>query len=72
MNERYFDDLKPGEQFQSGAYNVTEDEIINFARAFDPPRSPAKYLRRFVPGIRTTPLPCAKTQTSASCDASNH
>jgi acyl dehydratase len=36
MSERYFDDLRPGERFQSGQYIVTEAEIINFAREFDP------------------------------------
>ena len=36
MSERYFDDLKPGERFQSGKYVVAEVEIINFAREFDP------------------------------------
>ena len=36
MNERYLDDLKVGERLQSGQYIVTEEEIINFAREFDP------------------------------------
>jgi len=36
MSERYFDDLRPGERLQSGHYIVTEEEIINFAREFDP------------------------------------
>ena len=36
MSERYFDDLRSGERFQSGEYIVTEEEIINFAREFDP------------------------------------
>ena len=36
MTQRYFDDLRCGERFQSGEYIVTEDEIINFAREFDP------------------------------------
>jgi acyl dehydratase len=36
MSERYFDDLRSGERFQSGQYIVTEEEIINFAREFDP------------------------------------
>src|SRR5438552_3514862 len=36
MSERYFDDLTSGERFQSGQYIVTEAEIINFAREFDP------------------------------------
>jgi acyl dehydratase len=36
MSERYFDDLRCGERFQSSKYIVTEEEIINFAREFDP------------------------------------
>ena len=36
MSERYFDDLRFGERLQSGQYIVTEEEIINFAREFDP------------------------------------
>jgi len=36
MSERYFDDFRSGERFQSGQYIVTEKEIINFAREFDP------------------------------------
>ena len=36
MSERYFDDLRSGERLQSGQYIVTEKEIINFAREFDP------------------------------------
>jgi acyl dehydratase len=36
MSERYFDDLRSGERLQSGQYIVTEEEIINFAREFDP------------------------------------
>lgn len=36
MSERYFDNLRPGERLQSGQYIVTEEEIINFAREFDP------------------------------------
>lgn len=36
MTERYFDDLRCGERFQSAKYIVTEEEIINFAREFDP------------------------------------
>jgi acyl dehydratase len=36
MNERYLDDLKVGERFQSEEYIVTKDKIINFAREFDP------------------------------------
>jgi acyl dehydratase len=36
MIERYFDDLRCGERLQSAEYIVTEEEIINFAREFDP------------------------------------
>jgi acyl dehydratase len=36
MSERYFEDLRSGERFQSGQYIVTEEEIINFAQEFDP------------------------------------
>jgi len=36
MAERYFDDLRRGERFQSAEYIVTEEEIINFAHEFDP------------------------------------
>jgi acyl dehydratase len=36
MIERYFDDLRCGERFQSAEYIVTEEQIINFAREFDP------------------------------------
>jgi acyl dehydratase len=36
MSERYFDDLRSGERFQSAQYIVTQEEIINFAREFDP------------------------------------
>src|SRR5437764_13776051 len=36
MSERYFDDLTQGDRFKSATYIVTEEEIINFAREFDP------------------------------------
>ena len=36
MKQRYFDDLKKGDRFQSGPYEVTEKQIIEFAREFDP------------------------------------
>src|SRR5689334_2361586 len=36
MHERYFDDLKVGERFKSEGYNVSEKQIIEFAREFDP------------------------------------
>ena len=34
--ERYFEDLKPGDRFKSETYKVTEEQIISFAREFDP------------------------------------
>ena len=36
MSERYFEDLKPGDRFKSGTYEVSEEQIISFAREFDP------------------------------------
>lgn len=36
MSERYFEDLKPDDRFKSGAYKVSEEQIISFAREFDP------------------------------------
>ena len=36
MSERYFDDFKRGDRFQSQPLEVTEKQIIEFARAFDP------------------------------------
>ena len=36
MSERYFDDLTPGDRFKSATYEVTEEQIISFAREFDP------------------------------------
>src|SRR2546430_2933566 len=36
MNQRYFEDLKPGERFKSATYKVSEEQIISFAREFDP------------------------------------
>ena len=35
-SERYLEDLKAGDRFQSGAFPVTEAAIIEFARDFDP------------------------------------
>jgi len=32
----YFEDFKPGQIFEAGPYEVTKDEIFEFARAFDP------------------------------------
>jgi acyl dehydratase len=36
MSNRYFDDLKVGERFNSEPLEVTEKQIIDFAREFDP------------------------------------
>ena len=36
MKQRYFEDLKAGDRFQVGAVKVTEEQIIEFARKFDP------------------------------------
>jgi acyl dehydratase len=36
MTERYLEDLKVGDRFQSGPYEVTEKAINDFAREFDP------------------------------------
>src|SRR3989449_945428 len=36
MSQRYFEDLKAGDRFKSGAYKVTEEQIVSFAREFDP------------------------------------
>ena len=36
MNERYFDDFNAGDRFRSEPYEVTEKQIIEFAREFDP------------------------------------
>ena len=36
VSERYFEDLKIGDRFQSDSYQVTENGIVNFAREFDP------------------------------------
>lgn len=35
-SERYLEDLKAGDRFQSGTFTVTETGIIEFARDFDP------------------------------------
>jgi acyl dehydratase len=34
--QRYFEDLKVGDRFKSQAYKVTEEQIVAFAREFDP------------------------------------
>ena len=36
MKKRYFDDMKVGDRFKSEPLNVTEREVIEFARKFDP------------------------------------
>ena len=36
MEERYLEDLKAGDKFRSGTYEVTELNIVEFAREFDP------------------------------------
>jgi acyl dehydratase len=36
MHERYFEDLKTGDRFKSGTYKVSEEQIVSFAREFDP------------------------------------
>jgi acyl dehydratase len=36
MSDRYFDDLKVGDRFKSELLDVTEKQIIEFARDFDP------------------------------------
>jgi acyl dehydratase len=36
VSERYVDDLKTGDRFQSEPLEVTEKQIIKFAREFDP------------------------------------
>jgi acyl dehydratase len=36
MKQRYFEDLKAGDRFKSAIYQVSEEQIISFAREFDP------------------------------------
>src|SRR5213594_76231 len=36
MGERYFEDLKAGDRFKSETYAVSEEQLISFAREFDP------------------------------------
>lgn len=36
FKERYFEDYRPGEVVEFGDYLVTEEEIIDFARRYDP------------------------------------
>jgi acyl dehydratase len=34
--ELYFEDFEPGRVYELGSHTVTEDEIVDFARAWDP------------------------------------
>ncbi len=36
MKERYLEDLKVGDRFKSRTYKVGEEQIVSFAREFDP------------------------------------
>ena len=36
MNERFLEDLKVGDRFKSQSYKVSEEQIVSFAREFDP------------------------------------
>lgn len=36
MKERFFEDLKAGDRFKSQTYKVSEEQILSFAREFDP------------------------------------
>jgi acyl dehydratase len=36
MSQRYFEDLKAGDRFKSVTYQVSEEQLISFAREFDP------------------------------------
>ncbi|MEY3663832.1 MAG: hypothetical protein RLZZ153_14 [Pseudomonadota bacterium] len=36
LKERHFEDYQPGEVLEFGNYTVTQDEIIEFARRYDP------------------------------------
>jgi acyl dehydratase len=36
MKQRYFEDLKAGDRFRSATYKVSQEQIISFAREFDP------------------------------------
>jgi acyl dehydratase len=36
MPDRYFEDFEPGQVLELGSHMVSEDEIIEFARRFDP------------------------------------
>ena len=36
MPELYFEDFEPGRVYELGSHTVTEEEIVSFARAWDP------------------------------------
>ena len=36
MQQRFFENLQKGDRFKSETYKVTEEQIISFAREFDP------------------------------------
>jgi acyl dehydratase len=36
MTSRYFEDFQPGQIFDLGEHTMTRDEIVDFARQFDP------------------------------------
>ncbi|MFT3816369.1 MAG: MaoC family dehydratase [Rubrivivax sp.] len=36
LQQRWFDDFAVGERFEFGAYTVTREEIVDFARRYDP------------------------------------
>ena len=36
MPDRYFEDFEPGQVYELGSKVVTEDEVVGFAREFDP------------------------------------
>jgi acyl dehydratase len=36
MPQRFFEDLKKGDRFKSETYKVSEEQIVEFAREFDP------------------------------------
>jgi acyl dehydratase len=36
MSQRYFEDLKAGDRFNSATYQVSEEQLVSFAREFDP------------------------------------
>src|SRR5437773_681508 len=36
VNERYLEDIRAGYRFRSADYTITEDEMIEYARRYDP------------------------------------